>query len=305
MSAPNCSRTASRKLPSAGSLLRHRRGFTLLEILAVMVILSLISASLFTIFKQGSDTWRLSGARTEAYLKARQILEMMAREIKGAVLITTARGPESYLQSERYRNRGFRADFRGFDSRDLPDWRTDRQLYSDQVFFVAPVTNSGRQELCMLGYWIKDEEDPKTGTPPTLYGLPTNAKDDILMRSYLTDGGPGDPNDVWRTFDFTDSVLNSPTLGELATSVRHLDIKYYDYEDASGSNRRLKEYDQWDSRPTSFPCDSQARGTTLTKDDDDKLPVAVKITVAVGDKDDVIKPIRLSTIVYLENAVRR
>ena len=49
----------------------------------------------------------------------------------------------------------------------------------------------------------------------------------------------------------------------------------------------------------------KARGTTVTKEDDDKLPVAVKITVAVGDKDDVIKPIRLSTIVYLENAVRR
>jgi hypothetical protein len=157
----------------------------------------------------------------------------------------------------------------------------------------------------MLGYWIKDpQRDTKSGLPPN--GLPMEAKDDILMRVYLTDGGDADPTDEWRTFDFSESSLTSyGSSGEVAASVHHLDVKYYDYEDISGSNRRLKEYEEWDSRPTSFQCDSQARGSTLTDDDDDKLPVAVKITIAVGDKDELIKPIRLSTIVYLENAVRR
>ncbi len=297
------SQAPSGNLRRPNGSLRARRGFTLLELLAVMVILGLISVSLFTLFKQGSDTWRISAARTEAYLKARQILEMMSREMKGAVLVTTTRGPESYLQSETYRDRGFRADFRGFHG-DPRNWRGGSQQYSDQVYFVAPVTNSGRQELCMMGYWIKDEQDPETAPAPTLYGVPTNAKDDVLMRSYLTDGGNVDPNDAWRTFDFSSGAMDGSSYTYVASSVFHLDIKYYDYEDV-GTNRRLKEYEEWDSRPTSFQCDSQARGTTLTDDDDDKLPVAVKITVAVGDKDELIKPIRLSTIVYLENAVRR
>ena len=119
------------------------------------------------------------------------------------------------------------------------------------------------------------------------------------MRIYLTDGY-SNPTDEWRTFDFTSTSLNSfSSSGEVASSVGQLDIKYYDYDSSGGSNRALKEYDAWDSRP------STDRGTTATKDDDNKLPVAVKITVAVGDKDELIKPIRLSTIVYLENAVRR
>ncbi|NQT81510.1 prepilin-type N-terminal cleavage/methylation domain-containing protein [bacterium] len=290
----------SEKVPSRARFVHPRRGFTLLELLAVMVILSMITVSLFTIFSQGSETWRRSGARTEAYLKARQILEMMSREIKGAVLITTARGPDA--EPDGPSDPPKRADFRGLDADGLQEWRNNEQEFSDQIYFVTPVANSGRQELCMIGYWVKDVEEDTT-SPLGGSGVPGNSRDDVFWRTYLTDGNSAPPPDEWLTFDFTSLALNSwsSQIGEVALSVRQLDIKYYDYEDVGG----LEEYDEWDSRPTTISGPSKYKGTTLTKDDDNKLPVAVKITITVGDKDNFIKPIRLSTIVYLENAVRR
>ena len=301
--------STSRKKGAPNRVLAVRngaRGFTLTEILAVMAILSLITVSLFTMLHQGTQTWRLFGARTEAYLKARQILEMMSREIKGAVLITAARGPTAD-PTQMGLNVPKRADFRGLDgfsdgtSKPLPDWRNQYQKFSDQVYFVTPVTNSGKQELCMVGYWVKDEGNDTLG-PVIVNGTPRNSKDDALWRIYLTDNY-GEPQEEWEAFMFSSKNLNSwsSQIGEVATSVRQLDIQYYDY-DAMG---RLKLYDAWDSRPTDYPGPAEEKGTTATKDDDNKLPVAVRITITVGDKDDIIKGVRLSTIVYLENAARR
>jgi len=268
-----------------------RRAFTLTEMLAVMAILSMIIVSLFTIFQQGTETWRLSSARTEAYIKARQILEMMAREIKGAVIITAAAGPQVDPPT---RGLPKRADFIGMDSTKLENWRTGYQKFSDQLYFVAPVTNSGRQELCMFGYWIKERLVIRQGQPDE------KEYRDVLQRSYRT-GETEDP--VWRAFDFGDQSFSTDPLEKtwhfVASGVRELDIRYYDYDTQGGTTPRLKEYLVWDSLP------SQHGGMTAAKDDDNRLPVAVKITIAVADENDVIKPIRLSKIVYLDNASTR
>ena len=275
---------------------RESRGFTLTEILAVMAILSMIIVSLFTIFQQGTETWRLSSARTETYIKARQILEMMAREVKGAVIITSAAGPRVNPATGGLPKR---ADFIGMDSTRLEDWRNNYQRFSDQLYFVAPLTNSGLQELCMMGYWIKDVEKDSLA-PLGQSDFPRNSKDDVLQRSYRTAGAQ--PDEIWTAFNFSDSSFSSAafesTWGFVASGVRELDVKYYDY-DSQSATPRLKEYAAWDSLP------SQYGGSTATKDDDNRLPVAVKITIAVADEDDVIKPIRLSKIVYLDNASTR
>ncbi len=300
---------SSRSVASAPGRLRGRRGFTLTEILAVIAILSMITVSLFTMFRQGTETWRLSSARTEAFIKARQILDMMSREIRGAVLITAARGPSAQPVPPSMAKR---ADFVGLNG-DNPAFneesnkvtiddklRKRAQQFSDQLYFVAPVTNSGKQELCMIGYWIRDMDDPKTKLPGP-DGVPRDSKDDVFQRAYRTDTN-GQPDAVWCAFDFFDESFSSSgwegSSGAVAASVRQLDVKYYDY-DYSGGSPRLKEYNTWDSLP------STKGGTTIDDYDDNKLPVAVRITIMVGDEGDLIKPIRLSTIVSLDNAGRR
>jgi hypothetical protein len=85
----------------------------------------------------------------------------------------------------------------------------------------------------------------------------------------------------------------------MAAGVRCLDIQYYDYEYLHVSGPSLKEFNAWDSLPSAFG------GTTSTQDDDNRLPVAVRITIVVGDEEDLVEPVTLSTIVYLENAERR
>ena len=286
----NTRRYRNRSKANGMSWRRHSSvAFTLTEMLAVMAILSMIIVSLFTIFRQGTETWRLSSARTEAYIKARQILEMMAREIKGAVIITAAGGPRVNPPTGGLPKR---ADFIGMDSTKLENWRTACQKLSDQLYFVAPVTSSGRQELCMLGYWIKEKLTIGQGAS-------AEERRDVLQRSYRT-GETEDP--VWNAFNFGDPSFSSAgfesTWGFVASGIRELDIKYYDYGTQS-TTPQLKEYLVWDSLP------SQHGGTTATKDDDNRLPVAVKITIVVGDENEVMKPIRLSKIVYLDNASTR
>jgi prepilin-type N-terminal cleavage/methylation domain-containing protein len=289
---------------------RKLRAFTLTEILAVMAILSLIIVSLFTIFRQGTETWRLSSARTEAYIKARQILEMMAREMQSAVMITAARGPGAEPTQIRSLKR---ADFVGLNGENtgapgaqnlvtLQHWRDygsyKEQPYSDQIYFVAPLTNSGKQDLCMIGYWVRDSMQPQTNKPLGTNDVPQDAKDDVLMKNYLTDGYSS-PTKDWMGFRFEKDSAFDASRWEVASSVRQLSIQFYDYEDTGGTTRRLTPYNTWDSLPSS------KGGSTSTKDDDNKLPVAVRITIAVGDENDVIKPIKLSRIVFLDNAGQR
>jgi len=243
-----------------------------------------------------AETQIPSSASEEAVRLARRILEVMSREIKGAVLITAASGPEAEPPTQGIAKR---ADFVGLDSSNLQNWRNGQQQYSDQIYFVAPVTNSGRQELCILGYWIKDVEGD-TGAPVTIGGVPTNSKEDALCRCYCTDGW-GTSSDVWNTFNFADPGLTtfSTSWGKMAAGVRCLDIQYYDYLYLGGTGPALKEFNSWDSLPSTIG------GTTSTPDDDNKLPVAIRITIVVGDEQDLVEPVKLSTIVYLENAERR
>ncbi len=242
---------------------------------------------------EGTDEQATSAARREIYLKAYRILEGMSREIKGAVLITAASGPKADSLTDDLPKR---ADFVGLDSANLPGWRNQEQKCSGQIYFVCPVARSGRQELCIVGYWIRDVES-NTEPPLTPDGVPLNSKDDTLLRCYVTDSY-GNPPDVWKTFDFSDPDLTyfSRMAGKVAVSVRRLDIRYYKY--VGTSPPVLRECVSWDSLPSSMG------GTTATDDDNNKLPVAVGISITVGDENDLVEPVTLSTVVHLENASR-
>jgi len=65
-----------------------RNGFTLMELLVAIAIMSIISISCYTAFDTGLKSWRMSEARVERYQNARAALDMMARELQSAFIPT-------------------------------------------------------------------------------------------------------------------------------------------------------------------------------------------------------------------------
>jgi prepilin-type N-terminal cleavage/methylation domain-containing protein len=57
------------------------RGFTLLEMMVVVVILSMLVSGAYIAFKSGGDAWSGSEARMQRYQNARCVLEQMRTEI--------------------------------------------------------------------------------------------------------------------------------------------------------------------------------------------------------------------------------
>ncbi len=60
------------------------KGFTLVEVLVVVTILSVLVLSLYTVFKSGVDAWSKSEAHLEIFQNARVILDQISRELPGA-----------------------------------------------------------------------------------------------------------------------------------------------------------------------------------------------------------------------------
>ncbi|MEI6085540.1 MAG: type II secretion system protein [Verrucomicrobiota bacterium] len=61
-------------------------GFTLVELLAAMVVLALLMTIIFGIFNQASKAWILAENRTENFQGARSTLDLMSRELEGAIV---------------------------------------------------------------------------------------------------------------------------------------------------------------------------------------------------------------------------
>lgn len=65
---------------------RDRSGFTLVEILISLAILTMIVASTFTIFRTSSKSWQKGEARSERYHNARSAMGKMSMELSQAVM---------------------------------------------------------------------------------------------------------------------------------------------------------------------------------------------------------------------------
>ncbi|MDD5679695.1 MAG: prepilin-type N-terminal cleavage/methylation domain-containing protein [Candidatus Omnitrophica bacterium] len=59
-------------------------GLTLVETMVALTILSILSLSVYTIFKSGIDAWSKSEERLEVYQDARVVLDQISRELVGA-----------------------------------------------------------------------------------------------------------------------------------------------------------------------------------------------------------------------------
>jgi prepilin-type N-terminal cleavage/methylation domain-containing protein len=65
---------------------RSSRGFTLIELLAAMVVLIIIVGASAQLFANASTAWRLGMKKTDGNVAARVALEMMSRELGGALV---------------------------------------------------------------------------------------------------------------------------------------------------------------------------------------------------------------------------
>ncbi len=71
--------------------MKTQKGFTLMELLVAIAILSIISISCYIAFDTGLKSWRMSEARVERYQNARAVLDMMAKDFQSAFISSTNR----------------------------------------------------------------------------------------------------------------------------------------------------------------------------------------------------------------------
>ncbi len=62
---------------------RKNIGLTLIEVLVVITILSVLSLSVYIVFKSGMDAWSKSEVRLDIFQNARVVLDQMSRELPG------------------------------------------------------------------------------------------------------------------------------------------------------------------------------------------------------------------------------
>ncbi len=237
-------------------IFNRNRAFTLIEIMAAVAIFSMVIVTMVTIFNHASKTFRQAEATVEKFIAARTVLDMMAREIKGAI-IDDSRGVGKEIRFYGY----IRAN--------------------DDIYFVAPVENSGQEYLCDVGYAIDDQ-----GT--------TDPTDDVLDRylhKFDDEGKFQDPAKgvgFWTGGSFNPLGINARRLKILYWDK---DTKVWDDPNAPLSDRAKNE---WSTDP----------GDTLSNlNDDNKLPWAVKIEITVGNSKDMDDTRTFSTVVILENAI--
>ncbi|MHA1585177.1 MAG: PilW family protein [Promethearchaeota archaeon] len=70
-------------------LISNKKGFSLIEMMVVVVILGLIVLGLVTFFTGGAKSWVAGQSQLEAQRNARQAMDIMVREIREASEVTT------------------------------------------------------------------------------------------------------------------------------------------------------------------------------------------------------------------------
>jgi len=73
------------------------KGFSLIEMMVVVVILGLIVLGLVTFFTGGAKSWVAGQSQLEAQRNARQAMDIMVREIREGKLIESSSG-EKYIE---------------------------------------------------------------------------------------------------------------------------------------------------------------------------------------------------------------
>lgn len=148
-----------------------KKGVTLMELLVVLALLSIVSLSLFTIFRTATESYSKGDARTQAYQNARAALEQISREIQGALINSNAIVPGTGADSP---------SFYGFS-----EGSTNYSANSGgaEIFFITSLKGAGDMDICEVGYWLDTndwtlmrhyEVTDKTNLPPLDFSIGTN-----------------------------------------------------------------------------------------------------------------------------------
>ena len=194
-------------------------GFTLLEVLVAMTILSIIGAAIFTMFRQSSEMYSRTIAHTRQFIAAREALGLMAGELRQARLVPVA-------LPAVVEKRGFW----GFKEEAAPGREVG-------VYFVAPTSMrpGGAQDLCVIGYWL---DDPNADNAPPY----------DLMRYCLTDADA-----AWKLLDCPTSATLGGNSAKLGLLVRDLKFEYWDSDPSTTSWDNANPILEWRSPPALLP----------------------------------------------------
>lgn len=120
---------------------RPGKGFTLVELLVAMAILSALMVMLFTFFDQATKAWQNSEKRVDAFREARVALYYLQRDLRGLVVTTNFSTNNLYL------------DLGGTTVPSSADTNG-----GDIVFFLARQSDQAqpgnRSDLCAVGYYV-------------------------------------------------------------------------------------------------------------------------------------------------------
>ncbi|HEY2799944.1 MAG TPA: hypothetical protein VGI85_05075 [Chthoniobacterales bacterium] len=108
--------------------------FTIAELLVAIALTLVIVAILFRVFAATARQWQTSDQRIDTFRDARAVLQLMARELGRADI---SGNPEMIALFNQQGN------------------------YASEAYTVAPIPNSGKSDLCAVGYYTEFDSTTK------------------------------------------------------------------------------------------------------------------------------------------------
>lgn len=146
-----------------------RQGFSLVELLVAMAVLSVMMVLLFGIFDQATDAWRRSEQKIDAFREARAALHYLKRDLEA--MVVDANVPWVFFA----------------DPRQVPDApppagygpvraAAPPAANGDTLFFISRQPMEAQEsgslsDLCAVGYYLNYTNNPGVGAPAQSYKL--------------------------------------------------------------------------------------------------------------------------------------
>lgn len=120
--------------------MRRQSGFTIVELLVAVTITIILTVLLASVVAATLGVWQQGRNRLDTYSNARQIMQRLGDELKGAVASPNVSGSQiQFVENVQ--------SFPGSNAIPSPTPGT-----AENIFFVAPQPNSGAGDLCVVAY---------------------------------------------------------------------------------------------------------------------------------------------------------